>query len=187
MVPGTHNVRNALAAMAVGLELDCDFAALSAGLASFKGVDRRFDVLGEFDGVVVVDDYAHHPTEIAATIDAARRVYAGRRVVCAFQPHLFTRTRDFAGAFGAALAKADVVLLTDIYPAREKPIEGISSALIAQALRKGRGNLRWQGDRSQLVPALLNELGRGDVALLLGAGDITTAAHELAARLAERS
>jgi UDP-N-acetylmuramate--alanine ligase len=186
-VPGTHNVRNALAAVAAGLELGAHFSDLAGGLAEFRGVERRFEVLGEFSGIAVVDDYAHHPTEIAATIDAARRVYPGRRIVCAFQPHLYTRTRDFAEAFGRALAGADVVLLAHIYAAREKPIPGVDSALVEKALRRAGGAAAWHGPRGELPDALRSTLRAGDVALLLGAGDITQAAHQLSASLESRS
>jgi len=180
-------VRNALAAICAGLELGGSFDDLSRGLRSFRGVERRFDILGTAAGITVVDDYAHHPTEIAATLDAARRVYPGRRLVCAFQPHLFTRTRDFASQFGTALALADAVLLTDIYAAREKPIEGVTSQLVEGALRRAGGVLAWHGLRADLVPALLSEARSGDVVLTLGAGNITSAARDLFADLEGRA
>jgi UDP-N-acetylmuramate--alanine ligase len=132
-VPGVHNARNALAAVGVGLLLGAELAAMRPGLEGFGGVERRFQRLGEAAGVQVVDDYAHHPTEIEATLAAARAAYPGRRLVAAFQPHLFSRTRDFAAAFGRALAAADAVFLTEIYPARERPIEGVTAGLVADA------------------------------------------------------
>src|SRR5262249_20786125 len=121
-VPGLHNVRNALAAIGCGIALGVELNAMRPGLAAFHGVERRFQRLGEARGVSVVDDYAHHPTEIRATLDAARAAFPGRRIIVAFQPHLYSRTRDFAGEFGQALARGDVVFLTEIYPAREQPL-----------------------------------------------------------------
>ena len=127
-VPGEHNVRNALAAIAVGARARHRApSVIAAGLAKFLGVDRRFQILGDYRGAIIVDDYAHHPTEIRATLDAARSGYPGRRIVALFQPHLYSRTRDFAHEFGEALRVADVAIVAPIYAAREKPIEGISA------------------------------------------------------------
>jgi UDP-N-acetylmuramate--alanine ligase len=130
-----------------------------------------------------VDDYAHHPTEITATLEAARAAFPGRRLLAAFQPHLFTRTRDFADQFGRALAKADVVFLTDIYPARETPLPGITSALVADALTRAGNAPRWQGHRDALADAIAEVAQSGDVVLTLGAGDITRTGTELLQRL----
>jgi UDP-N-acetylmuramate--alanine ligase len=183
-VPGAHNVRNALAAVGVGLVLGADLAAMRPGLEAFAGVERRFQRLGEAAGVQVVDDYAHHPTEIEATLAAARSAYPGRRLVAAFQPHLFSRTRDFADAFGRALAAADVVYLTEIYPARERPLPGVTAALVADAaLRAGRAPA-WRGARDDLAAALAAGVLPGDVVLTIGAGDVTRTGPELLARLA---
>ena len=132
-VPGEHNVRNALAAIAVARELQIDMAVIAHGLSKFLGVDRRFQILGEFAGAIIVDDYAHHPTEIRATLDAARRGYPTRRIVALFQPHLYSRTRDFAREFAESLRVADVALVAPIYAAREEPIEGITGRLIAES------------------------------------------------------
>jgi UDP-N-acetylmuramate--alanine ligase len=183
-VPGEHNVLNALAALAAGLALGADAAQMAEGLARFAGVERRFQRLGDARGVTVIDDYAHHPTEIAATLAAARAAFPGRRLLAAFQPHLFTRTRDFAAAFGAALAKADVIFLTEIYPAREQPLPGVTSELIVKALRDAGAPLAWRGDRSKLAAALGAAVRDGDVVITLGAGDITRTGPELLARLA---
>ncbi|MEO8624499.1 MAG: UDP-N-acetylmuramate--L-alanine ligase [bacterium] len=130
-VPGLHNVLNALAALAVGLGLGATIEAMAPGIATFNGVERRFQFLGNVGDVMIVDDYAHHPTEVRASVQAARAAAPERRLVVAFQPHLFSRTRDFAQEFAAALAEADVVCLLDIYPAREKPMAGVTSALVA--------------------------------------------------------
>jgi UDP-N-acetylmuramate--alanine ligase len=186
-VPGIHNVKNALAAIASGLSLGCTIEQLRGGLEAFEGVERRFQRLGTVRGVQVVDDYAHHPTEITATLEAARAAFPGRRLIAAFQPHLFTRTRDFAEQFGRALAQADVVLLTEIYPAREKPLPGITSALVADALKRSGNPPRWQGQRDELAGAIAAIAESGDVVLTLGAGDITRTGMELLQRLGEGS
>ena len=149
------------------------------GLAEFGGVDRRFQRLCEVKGVTIIDDYAHHPTEILATLQAARAAYPGRRIIAAFQPHLFSRTRDFANEFGGALAKADSIFLTEIYPAREQPIDGVSSELIASALQGSGRSIDWQGSRGSLAPALCDFVRDGDVVLTIGAGDITKTGPEL--------
>jgi UDP-N-acetylmuramate--alanine ligase len=182
-VPGRHNVLNALAAIASGLALGAPVEAMAPGLAAFGGVERRFQRVGEVRGVTIVDDYAHHPTEIRATLAAARAAFPGRRLVAAFQPHLYTRTRDFAGEFGAALAGADAIFLTEIYPAREQPIEGVSATLIERAARAAGGALAWRGTRAELARALAQAVQSGDVVLTLGAGDITRTGPELLAHL----
>lgn len=183
-VPGRHNVRNALAAVASGLALGAAFDGMRAGLAGFRGVERRFQRLGSAAGVEVVDDYAHHPTEVAATIAAARGAFPGRRLVVAFQPHLYSRTRDFADGFAEALATCDVVFLADLYPSREQPIEGVSSALIADRLRAAGRAPAWSGPRTGAASALAEGTERGDVVVTMGAGDITQVGPELLARLA---
>jgi UDP-N-acetylmuramate--alanine ligase len=178
-VPGLHNVRNALAAVAVGIVTGATLDAMRPGLERFTGVERRFQRLGDAAGVTVIDDYAHHPTEIHATLDAARATYPRRRIVAAFQPHLYTRTRDLATEFGSALAAADVVFLTDIYPAREQPIAGVTADLIATAAAQAGRAVTWQGARAALVPELTRAVRAGDVVLTLGAGDITRTGPEL--------
>ena len=185
-VPGHHNVQNALAAIAVGLSLGVKLDAMRQGLLKFGGVDRRFQHLYDVGGVTIVDDYAHHPTEIAATLQAARSSYPGRRIVAAFQPHLFSRTRDFCDAFGQALANADSVFLAEIYPAREQPIPGITSDLVASAMGRAGRPPAWQGTRSDLAAALSDFLREGDVIITIGAGDITRTGHELKEQLEKR-
>jgi UDP-N-acetylmuramate--alanine ligase len=182
-VPGRHNVLNALAAIGSGLSLGADFVAMVRGLATFAGAERRFQRLGETGGVYVVDDYAHHPTEIAATLAAARAAFPSRRIVAAFQPHLYSRTRDFAKEFGASLAAADAVFLTEIYPAREQPIAGVTSTLVVDALTAAGGRLAWRGERSALADALRERVRDGDLVITIGAGDITKTGPELLARL----
>ena len=186
-VPGRHNVLNALAAVASGLALGARFEAMAPALTRFAGVGRRFEHVGDAAGVRVIDDYAHHPTEIAATLAAARGAYPGRRVVVAFQPHLFSRTRDFAADFGAALALADVLFLTEIYAAREKPIPGITADLIAEAVKAAGGQLTWRGPRGELADALAAGVRDGDVVVVMGAGDITRTGPELLQRIGGRA
>ncbi len=185
-VPGYHNVQNALAAIGVGLALGVSLDAMRGGLLKFDGVDRRFQRLFDIAGVTIVDDYAHHPTEIAATLQAARASYPGRRVVAAFQPHLFSRTRDFADAFGKALRGADSVFLAEIYPAREQPIPGITSDLVASAMQREGSPAVWQGARADLAEALTQFVRDGDVVITMGAGDITRTGPELKTRLERR-
>ncbi|HJU72857.1 MAG TPA: UDP-N-acetylmuramate--L-alanine ligase, partial [Gemmatimonadaceae bacterium] len=185
-VTGMHNVRNALAAIASGLTLGATFRAMLPGLQSFHGVERRFQQLGEARGVHVIDDYAHHPTEIRATLAAARSAFPEARVIAAFQPHLYTRTRDFAREFGEALTDADEVFLTEIYPAREQPIEGVNGALIRDSVERAGGAVAWFGERTNLAEALAQSARPGDVVLTLGAGDITKTGSELLARLREK-
>jgi UDP-N-acetylmuramate--alanine ligase len=185
-VPGRHNVLNALAALGAGLALGAAAADLVRGVASFRGVERRFERVGEAGGVMLIDDYAHHPTEISATLAAARTAFPARRLVAAFQPHLFSRTRDFAPEFARALAAADALYLTEIYPSREKPMPGVTSALIASELPAVGGRLSWRGERRDLAPALASAVRAGDVVLFMGAGDITNSGPELLALLRER-
>ncbi len=176
-VPGLHNVRNAMAALGAGLALGCTVAQMAPGLANFRGVERRFQRLGAVQGIDVVDDYAHHPTEVRATIAAARHAYPGRRLVLAFQPHLYSRTRDLQTDFADALGAADVLLLCDIYGAREAPEPGVTSALIGD--RVSGGVMQWHGPRSEAAAALRAIVREGDVVVTMGAGDITKTGPEL--------
>ncbi|HYM62213.1 MAG TPA: UDP-N-acetylmuramate--L-alanine ligase [Thermoanaerobaculia bacterium] len=179
-VPGEHNVRNALAAIAVGLELGIRTQVIAAALAKFIGVGRRFQILGECAGAIVVDDYAHHPTEIRATLSAARGGYPGRRIVALFQPHLYTRTRDFAAEFARALSAADVALLVPIYAAREEAIEGISSRLISEA--PGGERIEYlDGANDEIAGRVRGRLTANDLFITMGAGDVHTIAEALVA------
>ena len=178
-VPGEHNVRNALAALAVGLGLGLTVPAMAPGLAAFRGVERRFQLVGEARGAMLVDDYAHHPTEVAATIQAARAAAPDRRLVVAFQPHLYSRTRDFAREFAEALVRADVVYLLDIYGAREQPMPGVTSELVAREMTTlGRAPV-WCGARPALAAALIASVQPNDLVVTMGAGDVTRTAREL--------
>jgi UDP-N-acetylmuramate--alanine ligase len=182
-VPGAHNVANSLAAVAVGLDLEVAFASIKAGLESFTGVDRRFQVRGEAGGVLVIDDYGHHPTEIRATLEALRRRAGERRTVVLFQPHRFTRTQALWDEFGHAFHQADVLLLTDIYPASEEPIPGVTAEALARAIaERGHRQVTWAGDLRAASDALAAEVREGDVVLTLGAGSVWTAGEELLRR-----
>jgi UDP-N-acetylmuramate--alanine ligase len=187
-LPGLHNVRNALAAIAVATELEVEDAAIQRALAAFEGIGRRLETVGEVSlgtgRVTVVDDYGHHPTEISATLDAARQAWPGRRLVLAFQPHRYTRTHDLIDDFGRVLSEADVLLVTEVYAAGEEPIANADGRAICRAVR-GRGRLEpvFVEDVHELPSALVAVIADGDVVLTMGAGSIGGVAHELPAAL----
>jgi UDP-N-acetylmuramate--alanine ligase len=177
-VPGRHNLQNALAAIAVGLELGLPFETMAAALADFPGAERRFEIRGEPNGILIVDDYGHHPTEIAAVLAAARTLE--RRIIVAFQPHRFTRTAALMKEFGPALAGADHVVLADIYPAGEAPIEGVSATALAAEIRKAIAAPVVMAPRLDDVRREVVSIARpGDVVITLGAGSIGTIAERL--------
>jgi UDP-N-acetylmuramate--alanine ligase len=180
-LPGVHNVQNALAAVAVGLAMELDFADVAAGLAAFSGVHRRFERLGSWRGAVVVDDYAHHPAEVAATLAAARQAFPGSRLLAVFQPHLFSRTRDLADDFGRALMAADRTWVTEIYPSREAPMAGVTGELIVAAARQsGHRHVAYAtGDWAAVEAAVTPEVRHGDVLITMGAGNIVRLAERL--------
>jgi UDP-N-acetylmuramate--alanine ligase len=177
-VPGRHNLLNALAAVAVGLELGLSFDRVAAGLKDFRGAERRFDVRGEPNGILVVDDYGHHPTEIAAVIAAAQSF--GRRIVVAFQPHRFSRTSALMDAFGPSLAAADHVVLTDIYAAGEDPIAGVTLETLGAAIRRSvKAPVDLVPRLDDVVPAIVRVARPGDIVITLGAGSIGTVPDRL--------
>jgi len=172
-VPGEHNVKNATAAITLGLELGLSFEQIVDGLAGFETVNRRFELRGEYDDILFFDDYAHHPTEVKATLTAAKQGW-NRRVIAVFQPHLYTRTRDFKDDFGKAFLHSDVLFVTNIYPAREKPIEGVTGGLIAEAaLEYGHRHVHYVENKEELPQEVAAVLKPGDLVLTIGAGDIT--------------
>ncbi|NKX49557.1 UDP-N-acetylmuramate--L-alanine ligase [Arthrobacter deserti] len=184
-VPGEHNIRNAAAAFAVGLAAGLDPAEAAAGLAEFTGAARRFEAKGEGRGVRVFDDYAHHPTEVAAALQAARKVAgSGGAVHVLFQPHLFSRTREFAAEFADALSLADSVTVLDIYAAREDPVPGVTSELIAGRLSVPGG---YEPDPARAVAAVAGRARPGDIILTVGAGDVTQYGPQLVRALEERA
>lgn len=183
VIPGIHNVSNALAAIAIGLELDVPVDLIRRGLAAFSGVERRFHLRGEKNGIMVVDDYGHHPTEIRATLAAAKQGW-NRRLVVLFQPHRYTRTRDLLDDFAGAFQQSDVLYVTDIYPASEQPIPGISGELLAERIRgAGHPNVIWVQQKQELPDRVTPNLQPGDLVLTLGAGDIWKAGMGILDRL----
>ncbi len=178
-VPGIHNLRNAVAALAAVDALGGTLEPAAAALAEFPGVGRRFERLGEHGGVAVVDDYAHHPSELDATLAAARQAYPGRRLVAVFQPHLYSRTEAHGEAMGRALAAADLVIVADVYAAREQPIPGVSGRSVAAAAAAAGASAHFEPARAALGRRVFDALQPGDVVLTLGAGDITRVGPEL--------
>jgi UDP-N-acetylmuramate--alanine ligase len=170
-VPGRHNLLNALAAVAVGAELGLSFERVAAGLRDFRGAERRFEVRGEPNGILVVDDYGHHPTEIAAVLAAAKPL--NRRIIVAFQPHRFTRTAQLRDAFGPALAAADHIVLTDIYAAGEDPIPGVTLTALGDAVRASvRAPVDLAPRLDDVIDAIVRVARPGDLVITLGAGSI---------------
>ncbi len=182
-VPGVHNVSNALAAVAVGLDLDLEIDVIREGLEEFAGVDRRFQIKGEARGILVVDDYGHHPAEIHATLNAAKDGF-GRRIVVVFQPHRYTRTKHLLQEFFTAFYQADLLVVTEVYAAGESVIPGVSGKQIADgALGHGHRNVTFIPDTGEVAEFLLPALQAGDMVITLGAGDIWRVGEELLHRL----
>jgi UDP-N-acetylmuramate--alanine ligase len=185
-VPGRHNLQNALAAVAVANEVGVGFEQAASALRAFEGAERRFERHGEVNGVMVIDDYAHHPTEIAAMLSAARATVA-RRLIVAFQPHRYTRTHRQMDAFGLSLREADEIVLTDIYAAGEDPIPGVTVDAAAEAIRHGSGRpVRVVRHLDDLVSELVKVAVAGDAVITLGAGSIAAVPKRLVAALRER-
>jgi UDP-N-acetylmuramate--alanine ligase len=182
-VPGVHNVRNGAMAVGVAVALEVPLEPVLEALARFGGVGRRFEGLGRARGVEVVDDYAHHPTEVAATLGAARQRYPESRLVAVFQPHLYSRTASHGEALGIALALADLVVVTDVYGARERPVPGVTGQIVARAAERAGACTVWAPGRVDLAATVAELVRAGDVVLTLGAGDITGVGPELLARL----
>lgn len=186
-IPGKHNVQNALAAIAVGLELKVPFSSVKAGIEKFTGVFRRWDVKADIDNILVVDDYAHHPTEIARTLAGVKAGWR-RRVVCVFQPHLYSRTRDFYEDFGRSFFNADVLVVTDVYAAREEPIQGITGELIANTAKEfGHKRVFYVPDKKALPDFLMAMKQPGDIIITMGAGDIWKYGEEFIKKLQQRT
>lgn len=179
VLPGLHNLRNAAAALAVAAALDADLPLAAAALAGFTGAARRFERVGEAAGVTVIDDYAHHPSEVRATLAAARQTFPGRRLVAVFQPHLYSRTALLGDALGRELAQADAVIVAPVYAAREAPLPGVSADLVAQSARTAGARPELVTDRAALTERVAQATRSGDVVLTLGAGDVTRVGPEL--------
>ncbi len=187
-LPGMHNVLNSLAAIAVATDIAVPDKAIQQALSGFQGIDRRLQVVGELrltnGDVVVVDDYGHHPTEIAATLDALRQAYDGRRIVLVFQPHRYTRTRDLMDDFARVLSQADTLLVTEVYAAGEAPIDNADGRAICRAVRsRGKVEPVFVPLVEEIAVVLAGLLQPGDVIAMMGAGSISAAAHELAPQL----
>jgi UDP-N-acetylmuramate--alanine ligase len=183
-VPGKHNVYNALAATAVALELEIPFGTIAEAFSNFKNANRRFQFKGEANGVTVVDDYGHHPTEILATLSAAKNGSGGRRTVVVFQPHRFTRTQELFDEFALAFNNADVLFVLDIYAASEEPIEGITAEVLTDNIRKyGHKNVTYIGEIGTAAARVMPELQGGDLLITLGAGTVTRLSDEILAKL----
>lgn len=178
-LPGVFNIKNALAAISVALEFDIPFTTIQKALGEFKGVNRRFDLIGEIKGIKVYDDYAHHPTEIEVTLQAAKLAFK-KRIIAVFQPHLFSRTRDFYQEFAKSLLTSDMLILAKIYPARENPIEGVTSAMISDAASQfGHKNVRYIEDIDAIPAAVAEYAQTGDVVFTIGAGSIYRTAPKI--------
>ncbi len=172
-LPGLHNVKNTLAALSVALELGVSFDDAKRGLKKFAGVARRTEIKYRSDDLLVIDDYAHHPTEVKVTLHGIRQAWPKRRLVCVFQPHLYSRTRDLAEEFGRAFFDADVVIVTGVYPAREKPLEGVEGNLIVEtAQRYGHKHAQYIQDKNKIPTVLKSIQKQGDIIVTMGAGDI---------------
>ncbi|MFH1387253.1 MAG: UDP-N-acetylmuramate--L-alanine ligase [bacterium] len=183
-VPGWQNILNSLAVFAVGFEMGIDFPLIKGALRSFVGARRRFSTVGEEKGVLIIDDYAHHPTEIKATLTAARSGWPGRRIICVFQPHRYTRTLLLKDKFGEAFDNADKTIIADVYAASEAPIPGISGQTISDLLDPQKAS--FVPKKEQIVDLLLDEIKEGDIIMTLGAGDIHTVGREILSRLKMR-
>jgi UDP-N-acetylmuramate--alanine ligase len=185
-VPGEHMARNSAAALLAGLELGFPVDALIEGLARFGGVHRRFELKGVAGGVRVYDDYAHHPTEVAAQLRAARAVAGEGRLIVVFQPHLYSRTREFADGFGAALGLADEVVVMEVYGAREDPVPGVTGAMVADAVPLPAGRVLFEPSWSAAAPAMAARAHAGDLVVTMGAGDVSMVGPEVLEALRAR-
>ncbi len=185
-VPGIHNVKNSLVALTIARELGVDFEVIKSALKKFSGVYRRFEIKAEVNGIMVVDDYAHHPTEVSATLSAIRTGW-DRRIIAVFQPHLYTRTRDFYNDFAKSFLDSDVFICTDIYPAREVPIQGITGQLITDAAEKfGHKNVLYVPDKKDIPDTLLKIVQPSDIVVTMGAGDIWKYGEEFIKKLKDK-
>ena len=187
-MPGMHNVLNSLAAIATAFELQIPVETISSALKNFSGIQRRFEFKGEAKGIKVYDDYGHHPSEIKATLRAARSCFPENRLLVLFQPHRYTRTRDLMEEFSTSFGDVDGLFLLDIYAASEKPIEGINSESLLKRIEKaGVGNISYVPDKAEMVKKILSELKTGDVLVSLGAGDVYKLGEEVLKKLSAES
>jgi len=179
-VPGRFNIQNALASLAVGIELKIPFKAMALGLAKFHGAQRRFEIKGSFKGATVIDDYAHHPTAVSETLRAAKNYAGSKKLVVVFQPHLFSRTQLLRDKFGKSFGDADEVIISAIYPSREKPIPGVTGMTLVEAIKEnGHPNVTYAEDKGKLLDYLKGQLTEKHVLLTMGAGDIWKMGNDL--------
>ncbi len=179
-IPGLHNVLNSLAAIATAMELQIPVESISNALKKFSGIHRRFEFKGEAGGIRVYDDYGHHPSEIAATLQAARECFGNNRLIVLFQPHRYTRTRDLMDEFAVSFTDVDRLYLMDIYPAGEQPIRGINAEVLLRTIKRtAMGTIRYEADRKEMVEAIVRDAAPGDVLLTLGAGDVYKLGEEI--------
>ena len=187
-VPGLHNIKNSMAAIGIGLELGIDFEKVKKAIESFSGVYRRLEIKGEVDGIMVIDDYAHHPTEVQASLSALKSGWQDRRVIAVFQPHLYSRTKDFHEEFGRSFFNADILIVTEIYPAREEPIQGVSGELIINDARSFGHREAYFVPEKTSIPEFLSKIVKsGDIVITMGAGDISKYGEEFLSKLQARS
>lgn len=185
--PGMHNVKNAVAAIIVGIELEVPLEEIRSALKKFSGVFRRFELKDEIDDVMLIDDFAHHPTEIKASLKAARTGWKNRRIIAVFQPHLYSRTRDFCEEFSESFQDADAVVITSIYPAREEPIPGITGKLIAdRATEKGHPDVRFISEKNDVIDHVADTAKPGDIIITLGAGDVWDISERIILKLKKK-
>jgi UDP-N-acetylmuramate--alanine ligase len=186
-VPGNQNIENALATIAVTSHLNCEFSGISSGLQFFTGAKRRFQLIGETKDIMIVDDYGHHPTEVAKTLEAARLGYPDRRIICIFQPHRFTRTAFLFEDFGSAFSNADITIISDIYSAGESQIEGITGETIFNEVKKNSGNALYIKKKEQISNYVIDIARPKDLIITMGAGDINNVGKEIFSRLKENA
>ncbi|MGB9701239.1 MAG: UDP-N-acetylmuramate--L-alanine ligase [Candidatus Kapaibacteriota bacterium] len=185
-VPGIHNVKNSLAAITIARKMGIEFDIINAALGDFTGVYRRFDIKGERNGIKVIDDYAHHPTEIQSTLEAARKGW-DRRIIAIFQPHTYSRTLSFYKEFASSFDNADILVITDVYPSREKPIEGVTGELIAnQAKKYGHKNVIYVPNFEDITPIVMGILKENDIVITIGAGSIYKVAEQIFQQLSNK-
>jgi len=178
-IPGEHNIKNALACIATARSLDISFETIKEGLEQFSGVYRRFDIRGSYNGATIIDDYAHHPTEVKAALKATREAFTAGKVYAVFQPHTFSRTQNLYKDFAESFENADVTILTDIYPSREKPINGVTSQLIIDSAAENGKELLHLSNFDDIVDFAKNNLSEGDILITLGAGNVCNIAYKL--------
>ncbi len=185
---GDHNIQNALAAVAVGLKVGGTFQQISEGLRAFQGVGRRFEIKAELNGIMIVDDYAHHPTEVQATLAGVNASWPEKRIVVIFQPHLYSRTEQFFTEFAQAFLNADVLIVSDVYPAREAPIPGVSGRMISEAAKMlGMKSVQYVADMKEIPAVILPQLQSGDMLITMGAGDIWKTGEKIIDELLQNS